>query len=112
MDKYVENFSQVSFRQWRQWFWGLVVEVGDRGKGMETHEVVSYCFQLLGESDEHYEGPLTVPNVVDLFASGSWDVAEGCREVPHGHLMEGELPEFEDWRAHLFVTVPISPVVA
>lgn len=89
-----------------------MVEVGDGSEGMEAEQVVRHGFEVLAESDEHDESALTMSDVVNFPVGDSGDVIEGSWQIVHGHIMEGELPEFEYGGAHWLGAVSIAPAVA
>ena len=86
--------------------------VGDWSEGVEGKEVVDHFWHFPRQSDEHLQRPLAVPDVVDLATSYPPYVAEGPRQVAHGHVVEGEVPEVHHRWAESPVTVAVATTVA
>ena len=73
-------------------------EVGNWTEGIEASQVIDNRSNLAAEGNEHDEGALTVPDVVNLFLGGIVDVRKGSREIVDCHLVESKIPEFDDCR--------------
>lgn len=86
-----------------------MLEVGNWAIGVEAGEVILDSSKLGGEGDEHDEGSLTVADIMDLSLSYPVYISEGCRKIEFRHIMEGEIPEVENYWTERFVTVSVPP---
>ena len=89
-----------------------MLEVSDRGEGVEGSKVLSDDWTLGAEGDEHDKSALAVSDVVHLSLGDSAEVGEGSGKVVVSHIVEGKVPEVEYGGAHFLGAVAVATAVA